>query len=470
MPSDEFRNEADAGELAAKKETAKENADHTTPLIFKVGNAGERGGAKRALDRISGYRDNLIEGIKDGLIEPAALSQNLRASELLGDFLVSAGEQGRMLSDFQRSYQGVRLDVARFSSQLALVQKQNPGLQGNLIDAWGGEQELRKSASKVSTEGGGSPHWTAMQTDHSELERYVGEVSAQQHKAVSAQYKVTAALNDIDSGVTTRDKGAVEGSELFGVTEAIKKVLGFVIEKGFEAAEIPGGGIAAKIAEAGVDVVFAPQLRVLDAKVAEQAAKQQHGALQAQVSTLRAELANWAAAKIQCGVAQRQVQNLKANMRDSARQFAGASENRGEFAVGMISSMYAEAEGLLAQLGLAIGLGTAEQSAKSDADTDRTAINKPNMVTDLLGLGRGVQYYEPIRTYSRGRLSYDAAARRMFIGADGLGGTDGAKGVNPVVDATLQDLRKMQTVMTTTRDRLAGALGFSQTQPRQDTP
>ncbi len=104
-----------------------------------------------------------------------------------------------------------------------------------------------------------------------------------------------------------------------------------------------------------------------------------------------------------------------------------------------------------------------EKDAKTGADVDRTAINgKSNMVTELIG--RGVRYYEPIRTYSYGGLSYDAAIRRVFIEADGLGGTDGANGVNPVVNATLQELRNMQTVMTTTRDRLARALGFSKTQ------
>ena len=77
------------------------------------------------------------------------------------------------------------------------------------------------------------------------------------------------------------------------------------------------------------------------------------------------------------------------------------------------------------------------------------------------------RYYEPIRTYSYGGLSYDAALRKVIIGTEGMGGTNGGKGVNPVVDATLQDLRKMQTVMTTTRDRLAGALGFSKAEPKE---
>jgi hypothetical protein len=154
-------------------------------------------------------------------------------------------------------------------------------------------------------------------------------------------------------------------------------------------------------------------------------------------------------------------------MRDSARQFAGAAENRGEVAVGMISSMYAEAEGLLAQIGLTIGLCDAEQRATAGADTDRRAVNETNMVVEALGLARGVRYYEPVRTYSRGVLSYDASARNVFIETDGRGGTSGAEGVNPVVAMALQDLRKMQTVMTTTRDRLAGALGFSNT---QETP
>ncbi len=364
MPSDEFLDAANAGEQEARKLTAKENAERATPLIFKIGNSGERGAAKRAIDQIDGYRDHLLDGIKHGLIESEALAQNLHATEVLGDFLVSAGEQGRTLSDFQRSYQGVRLDVSRFSSQLALVEKQNPGLQGNLIEAWGGEQEIRRNAMKVSTAGGGAPHWSAMQTDHSELERYVGEASAQQYKAVAAHYEVTTALNDIDSGVVARDKGAVEGSDILSVTGAIKKAIGFVIEKGFDWAELPGGSVASKAAEVGVDLMFGPQLRALEAKTAEQETKQQHGALQAQISTLRAKLENWAAAQIQSRIAQRQVQNLKASMRDSARQFAGAAEDHGEFAVGMISSMYAEAEGLLAQIGMTIGLGAAGKGRK----------------------------------------------------------------------------------------------------------
>jgi len=140
-----------------------------------------------------------------------------------------------------------------------------------------------------------------------------------------------------------------------------------------------------------------------------------------------------------------------------------------ERSTGMISSMYAEADSLLAQIELTIASGRTEQDAKAYADNDRTNVNmKSNMVTELLG--RGVRYYEPIRTYSYGRLSYDAAVRKVLIGTDGLGGTEGAKGVNPVVDATLQDLRTMQTVMTTTRDRLAGALGFGKTEPTQENP
>ena len=470
MPSDEFRDEADAGEQDARRETAREATAGATPLIFKIGNSGERGAAKRAIDKIDGYREHLIEGIKDGLIDPDALTQNTHASEVLGDFLVSAGEQGRTLSDFQRSYQRVRLDVSRFGSQMELVKKQNPGLAGNLIDAWGGEQEIKRSAMKVSTEGGGSPHWTAMQTDHSELERYVGEASAQQHRAVAAHYRVTAALNAIDAGLPSRDKGTVEGGEVLALTGTIKTVIGFAIEKGFDLMELPGGKVASKVAELGVDALFGAQLRELEAKTKEQEGKQLHGAMQAQVNTLRAELETWTAARIQCQIAQRQIQNLKTNMRDSARQFAGAAENRGEFAVGMISSMYAESDGLLSQIDLTIAFGDLENDeAKKAADKDRGNINgTSNMVTELLG--RGVQYYEPIRTYSHGRLSYDAAFRKVFIGTEGLGGTEGGRGVNPVVAAALEDLRKMRTVMTTTRDRLAGALGFSKAEPMQETP
>lgn len=467
MPSDQFYEQADAAEMESTKAAASEAANGTEPMIFRVGAAGERDQVDRGIKKIGGYRDNLIVGIKDGEIDTDALAQNAYASEILGDLLISSGEQTRTLSDFQVATHQVKFDMVRFESQLSLIQKENPTLTGNLIDAWGGQKELLTNAKKVSTEGGGATHWSAMQTDHSELEHWVSEAAATQMLATSEQYKVSSAIERIEAGIPTSEKKSVEGSEVLGITAAIKKVTGDVIDIAAKFAHADMAAAPAKaLAEIDIDFMFSKQLNALEAKTGETARQQKHGAERSQVADLRACLSAWGAALKRSRAARDHIQALKANMRDSARQFAGAAENKGEFAVGMISSLYAEADALVQQIQLAIGMGEAELKASEPANQDADRINGLGVAFDMVG--HGVRFYEPIKTYTGGQLTYSAKVRSLEIGLAGQGGTEGTRGINPVVNAALLELKQLKPVVSTSRDRLGAALGFGRTTSGRD--
>jgi hypothetical protein len=64
--------------------------------------------------------------------------------------------------------------------------------------------------------------------------------------------------------------------------------------------------------------------------------------------------------------------------------------------------------------------------------------------------------------------SYDAVMRHVLIGQEGLGGTQGGRGVDLNVSVAMAQLVAMQTVVAASRDRLAGSLGFSHTAQREE--
>ncbi len=296
-------------------------------------------------------------------------------------------------------------------------------------------------------------------SSHAALEHWVNESATKQQLATSEQYKVSSALEQIEAGVPTMEKKSTEGSKILAKTATIKKVVGKVIDIASKLAHADGAAEPAKaLAEANIDMMYSDELNALEAMMGETSETQKHGVERMQVVNLRAHLSSWSAALLSAADAKEQVQTLKANMRASARQFAGAAENKGEFAVGMISSLYAEADTLLQQIHLAIALGEAESKASVPATEDATRINGKGAAFDVLG--HGVRFYEPIRTYSGGRLTYSAMVRKLEIGLVGMGGTEGAKGVNPVVNAALQELKQLKPVIATSRDRLGAALGF----------
>ena len=78
------------------------------------------------------------------------------------------------------------------------------------------------------------------------------------------------------------------------------------------------------------------------------------------------------------------------------------------------------------------------------------------------------RFYEPIKTYTGGQLTYSASVRSLQIGHAGQGGTEGTKGINPVVNGALQELKQLKSVVSTSRDRLGAALGFGRTTSGKD--
>ncbi len=72
-----------------------------------------------------------------------------------------------------------------------------------------------------------------------------------------------------------------------------------------------------------------------------------------------------------------------------------------------------------------------------------------------------------VRTYSGGQLTYSAVIRKVEIGLVGMGGTEGEKGINPVVQVALQELKQLKPVVATSRDRLGAALGFGRATPEK---
>jgi len=468
MPSEELRSVADGAEDNLRAVARSDQSTTSAPLILRVGNQGERAQAAHLVSQITGYRDHLGVGIKDGLIAPGALATNTDAVLRLEDFSTSAGEQARTLNDFQAAYRTIQVDVARLNAQLALVKTQNPGLDGNVIDAWGGEAALRRRSTEVATTAGGGAHWEGMQQQHQLLEAKVTQAASAQSHVVSAKGRIVKALAEIEAGVPAHEKVEPEKNDILKATSTIKSGLEKLIEGGFKAAKLPGASVAKAVPGVVLDDLFAESVRDLEARTAEGTIVAKHGDARKPVAGLRVAVAELAAAMISLEGARREIATAREGLRDSSRQFASSAEATGAADVGTIAELYAETDALQQQISLALELGRAEAAASGNAQADLRRIQG----------GASIPYYEPTRTYNNRTvstlnpstvgISYDAVVRHVLIGQEGLGGTQGGRGVDLNVSVAMAQLIAMQTVVAASRDRLAGALGFSHTARREE--
>jgi hypothetical protein len=458
MPHEEYAEAASDGE-----QQGREAASHATSEVLRLGRTSDRERAAAMRAKIDGYKDRLLTGIRDDEIRPSAMAINQDAVDTLASFDVSAGEQRRTLADFQASYRQVIVDSARFNAQLTLLQKESPGLGGNLVQEWGGEKALRDQAMTVSESGGGAAHWGSMQASVAGLDSSVGESTAAESEVISKQQSVAACLAGIEAGLPAREKAEVEGSEILATTTKIKGFMGKAIDIGFKAFHIEGAEIAKLGADLLVDLHFEAELTVLEAKTKAAAAKTKNNSLQEQVWKLRAALSDWAVAQVRLVNAKRAVAIQKNAVRDSSRQFSGVADARGEFAIATIAELFAEARTLSQQIRMAIGAGVAEGTAAGFASTDlgQINLNTKNPLGSAFGVRPGLPYVEPVRAYTGGKLTYTAMERTVLIDSDGRANGRATDPAAPVVSAAVQELKDLDKVVSSAANRLGSVLGFT---------
>lgn len=458
MPHEEYADAANEGE-----QQGREDASHATNEVLKLGRTSDRQRAAAMRAKIDGYKDRLLTGIRDDEIRSSALAINQDAVDTLASFDVSAGEQRRTLADFQASYRQVIVDSARFNAQLTLLQKENPGLGGNLVQEWGGETALKDQAMTVSESGGGAAHWGSMQASVAGLDNSVGESTAAETDVISKQQNVAAWLAEIESGLPAREKAEVEGSEILATTTKIKGYMGKAIDIGFKAFHLEGAEIAKFGAELLVDLHFDAELTALEAKTKAAAAKTKNNSVQEQVWKLRAALSDWAVAQVRLVNAKRAVAIQKNALRDSSRQFSGVADAKGEFAIATIAELFAEARTLSQQIRMAIGVGNAERSAARNTaqDLGHINLNAKNPLGPAFGVRPGLPYVEPVRAYTGGKLTYTAMERTVLIDSDGRNDGQATDAATPVVSAALQELTDLDRVVSSAANRLGSVLGFT---------
>jgi len=458
MPHEEYADAASDGE-----QQGREAASHATTEVLRLGRTSDRERAAAMRSKINGYKDQLITGIRDGGIRSSALAINQDAVDTLASFDVSAGEQRRTLADFQASYRQVIIDSARFNAQLTLLQKENPGLGGNLVQEWGGEKALKEQAMSVSESGGGAAHWGSMQASVAGLGTSVGESTAAETDVISKQQTVAARLTEIEAGLPAKEKTEIEGSDILATTTKIKGYMGKAIDTGFKAFHLEGAELAKFGAELLVDLHFEAELTELEAKTKAAAAKTKNNSIQEQVWKLRAALSDWAVAQVRLANAKRAVAIQKNALRDSSRQFSGVADAKGEFAIATIAELFGEARTLSQQIRMAIGAGNAERRAGGERthDLGRININVKNPLGSSFGVRPGLPYVEPVRAYTGGKLTYTAMERTVLIDSDGRNDGRDTDPADPVVSATLQELRDLDKVVSSVANRLGSVLGFT---------
>ena len=458
MPHEEYADAANEGE-----EQGCEAASHATNEVLRLGKTPDRERAATMRAKIDGYKTNLLIGISDEEIRPGALAINQDAVDTLASFDVSSGEQRRTLADFQASYRQVIVDAARLNAQLALLQKENPGLGGNLVQEWGGEKALKDQAMSVSETGGGAAHWGSMQASVVGLDSAVGENTAAESEVTGTQQRVAGCLAAIEAGLPARDKEEVEGNQILATTAKIKGYMGKAIDIGFKAFHIEGAEIAKFGTELLVDLHFESELITLEAKTKAASEKAKNNGIQEQVWKLRSALTEWAVAEVRLVNAKRAVAIQKNALRDSSRQFAGAADAKGEFAIATIAELFGEARALAQQLRLTIGAGKIELDASRDASKDLGSINvnSKNPLGPAFGVRPGLPYVEPVRAYTGGKLTYTAAERTLMIEGDGKSDGNGARSSDLIVKPAIQELRDLEQVVRATANRLGAVLGYT---------
>lgn len=454
----------------AQAQRLYEEIDHDLPLLEQ----GNRTGNDGVSDLV---------GAPNSLVTRAQITATERTRTALSTFLASAGEQARELGDFQRQYQQCIIDFARIHSMMEQFQATHPEVGGattttgasvmgdSVVRAAGGRsvsEAADRTRSIPSSRGGAAfgASWNDFRARRTELDTVSREVTTCERQASAQSHAVISAIDSLQAGPTTHEAGAAASGELAHVRAECERVKTWVrfattaaasrASTALTAAEAPAAvtsalGHAGAVSDFLVGAAYAQQIQTLETAVARAGARSDSHARDALMRSVRSAMETWHANLLLLINAMDRLHAARNELRTSTDMTSRAADSSGHADTAVIIRFTGECDVFLAQARTAIGLGEAEQAAAAYATTDRTAAGE-------------LVYYGAVMTYSRGEITYQAQERHVLIAQDYTSGsTEGAHGVNPVVAASLTELRRFEGLVRAFHGRLAAAAGLGDT-------
>ena len=493
---------AEAGELAARERLQSE-----PPPISRVSNVHDVSQARRMADQIRGYDEPIRRGMDHGNIPVSALVANDQAVAALNDYLITAGEQGRTLSDFQRQVERVVLDWSRVMAQVNHLRATGAvGRDAGAAEI--GEQMVRSlgfedpgaMASAVQdrvrsgTRGVGGLRGAANQA-HRALFDAARQVTTAQFAAQGAVHGFQRALQNLASGVTARETDPETAKSLSDIRkeiETVKRWVGLALDLVKEGAKEVGPGVgkvagaAAGVAKEGgnllVDSIYDEKLTAIQNRVTEHNERHRTAAISANLSDVRAAKATFLQQMNSYVDATRSLEEQKNALRSALRDLGDATGGPRDDRFSQVAVVLAEVDSFVVQADMTIRLGEAEQNAARDASAAAGSAFGPLGNAGVGGRGwsgGGMPYYEPYQTWHAGRITFKALPQRLALPGAGLPSeesrqapgqrvrrsADAEQGVNPRVQQSLDEIRQYRDDAAELRRVLSSGLGLAMNEP-----
>jgi hypothetical protein len=455
-----------------EREQAARELGAAPGLALTVSNVAEVAQASAALDRVRRGDDDMQLGLSMWTVPGEHLVANEHAKNVLGDFLVSSGEQARVLTDFQVQYRQLVLDGARLAGMELHWRAQGGGRaldDGTMVERVRA-MELRESAFGTEK--------SMLRGDHRELASAVVNVGVAEHKASASSHALTGKLAEIQAGLVAREQAAPEErAKLAALRAKIDRLKGYVAT-GIDLAAKGAGKLGAPekllkyakepiafVSDALIDSHFEAELDELEGHIAVADTHQHDAAAAAQIKAVRQAKSEYLAHLAELQAALIAVRELKNSLDEKAGQLALHAEHGGDGELAAAAKLFVEADRVAAQCGVVLGLGQAEMEAAGYATGDRKKIDA--------GSGARLPTFEPYTTGGRGRIrdrrhdlvieERDREQDRRYRNEGNrpkakLGYSEGQTGANPVVARMMEDVAAERARIEALRDELARSL------------
>jgi hypothetical protein len=488
----------------------RERMERQPPPILQVNNIADASAANSKLSEIESYEPQMLDGGRTGTISGSQITANNEAISALSDYLVTIGEQGRTLSDFQQHARQVGLDFGRVSGQMIHLEAMGVVDRGQTA-AYRAEQIVGAATGAGSMAEASSPvnsshiamdarnHAQAMQERLTTRGRELGQA---QRSVTSSVHAANGALNNLKSGIIPREENpelAAEQRQIRSRVAAMQRRLSSTLTLVSTIARATPVGAAASsaIEAAGTAPNVASQaLAVADIEVSQQSIteaiatewyREETNAIETAITSFNSR-SREAAINVQIS----DVRETQSRLFDAIQTFSEAAEqysearrafqtamnNFGETASSqrglgqgyqVIANLLSDANILFVQIDTTISLGRTEVLAAEQATESRNRVVGSRNPSTGEREG-GVTYYRPYQDFQlpnfgrSGGLVYRASPNTIyFITSDRIPGSayGGQGAANPIVGEQLVELDQMKTLVGEMRQVLSGSLGMS---------
>jgi hypothetical protein len=497
ITAEEQRVMAGAGE-----EEQRAQMEEQPPPLAQVSNVADANQARTLMTEIEGYRSQMQDGGRTGTISGEEISANEQAIATLADYLVNVGEQGRTMSTYQQQVQQVRLDFGRVSGQMIHLEasgvvdrSQTAAFRAEqVVGAATGARNAEQSAAGLSP--GTSRE---LQPLHDALVGKGNDVSRAQREANQAVHGLNSALSTLNSGIIPRE----ENPELAAKQRAIKgkvstmqsrlstaltilSAIGGAAGIGTAATRVAtasfgstltglgqqamGGVSSGSIASAISEEWYRTETNQIEAQIAQANAQQREAAITANVSGVREAQSRLFSNLRTLEERMTEFQQARDSLRTQMQAIGqSARDPRQREGYAIIGTLLGDVDVLVVQIDTTLSLGETERLAANQATEARGRVEGTRREGSREREGQ-ISYYRPYRSFQLGNwgrtggLVWKASSSPIYFVTPSVsrgsayGGTGAA---NPVVEASMTELREMRQTVQGMRDVLSRSVGIS---------